>query len=120
MKKFTPFLLLIPVVVLLAGLPSQLHGKLSYHISTFSYVASISHGYLFSAGFFPVIRRPKWSWLFWVLVALDVLVKAVHGLWIGQNGLVYFLFQLVVGCIFIAIAFAVSPSFRKSTQFSRR
>jgi len=113
---FLPFLFLIPVVLLLAGLPSQLHGKLPYHISTFSYVASI-FGWLFmSCAFFTQVRWPKWGRLFWILVALDVLVRAVHGLWTGQNELVHFLFELVVACVFIVIAFAVSPPFRKKNK----
>ena len=119
MRKITLFLFLIPVLVLLAGLPSQLHGTLPYHISTFSYIASIFGWTLMFGAILTQFRCPEWGRIFWILVALNVVVSAAHSLWIGQNGVVHFLFELVAAYICVAIAFAVLP-IRKKEKFPRQ
>ena len=116
LTPFLPFFFLIPVLLLLMGLPSQLHGTSPYHTSTFSYVASV-FGWMFVFGAILIqFRRPKWGRMFWILVALNVVVSATHSLWISQNGVVYFLFELVAAYICLAIAFAVLP-IRKKEKF---
>ena len=119
LTPFLPFFFLIPVLLLLMGLPSQLHGTLAYHISTFSYLASI-FGWTFVFGaILTQFRWPKWGRMFWILVALNVIVTATHSLWIGQTGVFYFLFELVAACICSAIAFSVLP-LRKKDKFPRQ
>jgi energy-converting hydrogenase Eha subunit G len=80
MRKFTPFLFLIPVVLLLAGLPSQLHGNLPYQISNFNYIASIFAWLFLFCGFFAMNRGSKWYLLFFVLVALGIVTKVGYKL----------------------------------------
>ena len=80
MTKFVPFLLLIPVLLLLAGLPSQFRGDLPYQISNFNYIASIFAWLFLSCGFFAMNRGSKWYRAFFVLVALGIVVKVGYKL----------------------------------------
>jgi len=102
MKKSIPWLFLIPVLVLLAGLPSQLHGTSPYHISTVSYVLSI-FGWLFTfGGIFALYRASRWSQVFFALVGLVVIADVGYRLWIGPRSFLHFIFDLAV--IWLAIA----------------
>jgi energy-converting hydrogenase Eha subunit G len=80
MTKFIPFLFLIPVLLLLAGLPLQLHGKLPYQTSNFNYIASIFAWLFLFCGFFAMNRGSKWHLLFFILVALGTVVKVGYKL----------------------------------------
>ncbi|MEI9962533.1 MAG: hypothetical protein WDM76_15860 [Limisphaerales bacterium] len=75
-----PFLFLIPVLLLLAGLPSQLRGNLPYRISNFSYIASIFAWLFLFCGFFAMNRGSKWYLLFFILVALGIVIKVGYKL----------------------------------------
>ena len=104
MKKFTPWLFLIPLLALLAGLPAQLQGHLPYHISMVSYVLSI-FGWLFTfCGVFAISRASGLSRLFFVLVALVVIMDAGYRLWIGPRDWLNFTFHLIVLWLVIALA----------------
>ncbi|HEX3890557.1 MAG TPA: hypothetical protein VHX90_06870 [Verrucomicrobiae bacterium] len=123
MTKFIPFLFLIPVLLLLAGLPLQLHGKLPYQISNFNYIASIFAWLFLSCGFFAMNHGSKWYRLFFVLVALEIVVSAGYNLWIGQIGVVYFLFKCIVAYVVIACVFPLPPLIcliRRKTKNPRR
>jgi hypothetical protein len=80
MTKFVPFLFLIPVLLLLAGLPLQLHGKLPYHDSNFNYIASIFAWSFLCCGFFAMNRGSKWYLLFFILGVLVIVVKVGYKL----------------------------------------
>jgi hypothetical protein len=112
MNKFIPWLFLIPVLALLAGLPSQLHGTLPYHISTASYILSI-FGWLFTfCGIFAMSRASRWSQLFFAFVGLVVIVDIGYRLWVGPRSLLHFIFDLVV----IWVAIALVRSFPSAKQ----
>ena len=107
MIKFMPWLFLIPVVALLAGLPSQLHGQLPYHISTASYILSI-FGWLFTfCGVFALSRASRLCQLFFALVALVVIVDVGYRLCFGPRSLFHFIFDIAI----ILAAIAVAGSF---------
>jgi predicted MFS family arabinose efflux permease len=120
LTPFLPFFFLIPVLLLLMGLPSQLHDSLPYHISTFSYIASIFGWFLMSCAFFTQVRSPKWSRLFFLLIALGIIVNAGYNLWTGQNGLIHFLFELVVAYITVSFGFPILPLIRRKIRRYRR
>jgi len=102
MTKIMPWLFLIPVLALLAGLPSQLHGHLPYQISTSSYILSI-FGWLFTfCGVFALSRASRLSQLFFAFVGLVVIVDIGYRLWVGPRSWLHFVFDLVV--IWVAIA----------------
>jgi hypothetical protein len=77
---FLPFFFLIPVLILLAGLPSQLHGKLPYQISNFNYIASIFAWLFLFCGFFTMNRGSKWCLLFFILLVSEIVVKVGYKL----------------------------------------
>jgi energy-converting hydrogenase Eha subunit G len=71
------------VLRLPAGLPLQLHGKLPHHDSNFNYIASI-FGWLFLfCGFFAMNRGSQWYLLFFILVALGIVVKVGYKLFLA-------------------------------------
>jgi Kef-type K+ transport system membrane component KefB len=107
-----PFLFLIPVFLLLAGLPSQLQGNLPYQISNFNYIASIFAWLFLFCGFFAMNRGSQWSRLFFVLLALEIVVSAGYSLRIGQSGVIYFLFKLIVAYVIMACVFPLPPLIR--------
>jgi hypothetical protein len=80
-RRIFPFLFLIPVLLLLIGLPSQLHGNLPYPISNFNYVVSILGWLFLFCGFFAMTRGSKWCLLFFILVALGIVIKVSYNLW---------------------------------------
>jgi predicted MFS family arabinose efflux permease len=80
MKKSVPFLFLIPVLLLLVGLPSQLRGNLPYQISNFNYVASIFAWLFLFCGLFAMNRGSKWYRLFFILLVLEIVVKVGYKL----------------------------------------
>lgn len=85
MNKFLPWLFLIPVLLLLAGLPFQIYGHLPYRISTVSYVLSLI-GWTFSfCGILALSRGSKRCVWFFVLVAVTVIVRAIYGFWGGWH-----------------------------------
>jgi len=107
-----PWLFLIPVLALLAGLPSQLSGHLPYHISTASYILSI-FGWLFTfCGIFALSRASRLSQLFFALVAVVVIVDVGYRLWVGPRSLLHFIFDIAV----ILVAIAVARSFPLAKQ----
>jgi energy-converting hydrogenase Eha subunit G len=80
MTKFVPILLLVPVLLLLAGLPSQLRGDLPYHISNFNYIASIFAWSFLFCGFLAMNRGSKWYLLFFILLVLEIVIKVGYKL----------------------------------------
>jgi hypothetical protein len=102
MKKIAPWLFLIPVLALLAGLPSQLHGHVYYKISNVNYVLSI-FGWLFIfCGVFALNRGSESFRIFFSAVGLIMIASIGYKLWIGQRGWIDLIFDLVV--LWIAIA----------------
>jgi hypothetical protein len=111
MSKFIPWLFLIPVLALLAGLPSQLRGDLPYHVSTVSYILSI-FGWLFIfCGIFALSHASKFTRLFFALFGLVVIADTGYCFWAGQRGVAHFIFDFIL--IWVAIAMMRSfPSAR--------
>ena len=107
MSKFIPWLLLIPVLALLAGLPNQLRGDLPYHVSTVRYILSI-FGWLFIfCGVLALYRASKLARLFFALFTLVVIADTSYCFWAGKRSVANFIFDFV----FIWIAIAMVRSF---------
>jgi hypothetical protein len=80
MTKFVPFLFLIPVLLLLAGLPIQLRGNLPCQISNFNYIASIFAWLFLFCGFIAMNHGSKWYLIFFILFVLGIVVKVGYKL----------------------------------------
>lgn len=115
MKSFTPWLLLIPVLMLLAGLPSQLRGDLPYHVSTMSYILSILGWSFTFCAIFALSRGSRWCQLFFACIGVVMLVDTGYRLWVGPRSLAHIIFDIVI--IWVALAFIRSfPLNRKMTK----
>lgn len=117
MIKYIPWFFLIPVLVLLIGLPSQLRGQLPYAISTVSYILSI-FGWLFIFCWSLALNRgsSRWCRIFYGLFALNVAVNIGYKFWIGQRSLYHITTDIVVLLVVTVFFCSIPPPSRKTVK----
>jgi len=113
MKRFGPYIFLLPALLLLALLPRQLRGELPYHVSTFTYLESLLMWLLLFVAFRGLSRRARWTRPIFVVLGLETIAASGYSLWRGTSGCLAFLAVLLAVGIFTAYAWIVSPPFRK-------
>jgi hypothetical protein len=116
MRKFIPFLFLVPVLVLLAFLPGQLQGQSPYPVSLLTYFESLVGWLLLSCGVFAMSRGSRWSRVFFVSTGLVMIAGAGYSLLLGKLGLFTFVGVLAGTFVSMGYAYILSPPIRKRLE----
>ena len=116
MRRFFPFIFLVPVVFLVVCLPLQLRGELPYTVATFTYVENIFMWLLFFVGFMAMSRRVRWTRAIFVFLGVEMVASCAFSLWRGRTGVGTFLTVMVAVGLFMAYVWIMSPPIRQKTE----
>jgi hypothetical protein len=116
MRKFAPYFLLAPPVLLLFYLPSTFRGESAYPMTLTTLILSI---FVWIFLFCAVLCFSRGSCLtrpFVGMAAVVALIRIIYRFEIGQTGLLYFLTWLFIICGFYVLFFIFSPPVRQGNQ----
>ena len=116
MRKFTPFIFLLPVLLLLVFLPRQLRGEMPYPVSMLTYFESLVVWLLLFCAVFAMSRGSRWSRFFFISTGLVMIAGAGYSLWIGKLGLFTFVGVLAGTFVFMGYTYILSPPIRKRLE----
>jgi hypothetical protein len=116
MRKFVPYFLLVPPVLLLFHLPSTLHGESAYPMTLTTLILSIFAWIFLFCTVLCFSRGSRLTRPFVSMTAVVALILLVYRFEIGQTGLLYFLVLLSITCGFCALFFRCSPPVRQENQ----
>jgi hypothetical protein len=119
MRKFIPFIFLLPVLLLLVFLPRQLRGQSPYPVSLLTYFESLVGWLLLFCGVFAMSRGSRWSRVFFVSTGLVMIAGAGYSLLLGKLGLFAFVGVLAGTFVSMGYAYILSPPIRKRLEDER-
>jgi len=118
MRKFAPYLFLIPPVLLLFHLPSTFRGQSAYPQTPASVILSIVW---WTFLFFTILCFSRGSRLtrpFVCITAVIAIARPIYRFEAGEVDLLYSIFALVLVCVFYFLFFIWAPPFRQRSQKS--
>ena len=113
MKKNWPFLLLIPIILLLAWLPRTVRSEGAYPLSPTNQALSIV---VWSLAFCVILgfnRRAGFTRPLIVLLALAGAARSIYRFSAAEIGLAHFILVMAGGCLIMTCAFIVAPPVRR-------
>jgi O-antigen ligase len=116
MRRYAPFVLLVPPVVLLFLLPSTFRDESAYPMTPANHILSILVWICLFCVVLGLSRRSRLTRLFVIAAAFVFLIRSFYRFEIGESGLLYFLISLFVTCGVSAYIFVIAPHVRKRTQ----
>jgi hypothetical protein len=116
MKNNWPFLLLIPIILLLAWLPRTVHSDGAYPLSPTSHALSIVVWSLAFCVILGLNRRAGFTRPFVALLALAGAARCLYRFSAAEIGLAHFILVMAGGFLVVAYAFILAPPFRRKIQ----
>ena len=110
MRKFAPYFLLVPPVVLLLYLPNTIRRGSAYGMAPASLILSI---FIWLSLFLAVLcfsRGSRLTRLFVVMTAILAVIRLIYRLQAGEVGSAYFLIWLFLDCAFFFFFFIFASS----------
>jgi hypothetical protein len=115
-KKFGPFLFLIPIILLLAWLPHTLRGNEAYHLSPTSHVLSILFWSLMFCVILGLNRRAGYTRPFIILLAMAGFARCLYRFSTAEIGFVHCILVMVGICLITTYAFTIAPPVRRKVK----
>jgi hypothetical protein len=115
MKKSTPYLLLLPAVILLFDLPAAFRGQSLYPLTPISLILAILEWVAIFCLFYSFNYGFRWVRVFAIVTAVIFWTRGIYRFEIGEENLVPFLFTCLVGSIWLMFGIIPSLSRKKET-----